>query len=82
VAAQSVAHPKGLKAAAMDCSGTASVAERIAVVLELVEILADSGNSARSIAEPEPVLRMDSSYQLVVQRLQIVEGTLFEVEVL
>lgn len=68
-------HPKGLRAVARDCSDIAIAAEQVAVVLELVEKPANSGNSAQVAAVLVLVIRTGSSFQLVAQRSLIAVGT-------
>jgi hypothetical protein len=80
-AVASAALPKGLKAVARGCSGTASAAGCIAVVMVLVETSASSGNSAQWAAAAEPETRTDSSYRSVAPRSLIVEEALSEAEV-
>lgn len=67
-----------MRAVATDCFDIAFAAEQFAVVPELVEKSANSGNSARVVAVGVLVLviRTDSSSQLVAQRSLIVVGTL------
>ena len=69
--------PKGLTAAARDCSDTATAAEQVAVVPALVEKPANSGNSAQVVAVLVLVTRTGSSFQSVAQRSLIVVGTPF-----
>ena len=64
----------------MGCSDIVIAAEQLVVVPELVEIPANSGNSAQVAAVLAFATRTDSSFQLVAQRSLIVVGTLSVVE--